>query len=340
MAGTALSQSLIRDEAPVAAAESAARLELSVVSPCFNEAAGIVEFYRRVTAAVRSAGFAQYEIVLVDDGSSDLTWERIGQLAAGDARVVGVRLSRNYGHQAALTAGLAQAKGKLVFVLDSDLQDPPELLGAMREQLAAERAEVVYGRRRSRRGETMFKRMTAASFYRLLDAMTDVRIPLDTGDFRLMTRRMAQLLASMPERDRFMRGMASWAGFKQVPHDYDRDARYAGETKFPLRRMLRFASDAILGFSLLPVRVAGLLSGVFFVALFLLLGYVGISWAFFDPAPGWTSMALIVLTTSSVQLFTLAVISEYVGRIYMDSKRRPLFIIDEVTGQDPDGRDE
>ena len=149
-----------------------------------------------------------------------------------------------------------------------------------------------------------------------------------------------KLLASMPERDRFMRGMASWAGFKQVPHDYDRDARYAGETKFPLRRMLRFASDAILGFSLLPVRVAGLLSGVFFVALFLLLGYVGISWAFFDPAPGWTSMALIVLTTSSVQLFTLAVISEYVGRIYMDSKRRPLFIIDEVTGQDPDGRDE
>jgi dolichol-phosphate mannosyltransferase len=328
------------DEVRPAEARATIGPELSVVSPCFNEAAGLFEFYRRVTAAVRAAGIDRYEIVLVDDGSTDMTWERITQLSAGDARVVGVRLSRNYGHQAALTAGLAQSRGNLVFVLDSDLQDPPELLSAMRDQLAAEHAEVVYGRRRSRRGETAFKRLTAAGFYRLLDAMTDVRIPLDTGDFRLMTQRMAQLLASMPERDRFMRGMASWAGFKQVPHDYDRDARYAGETKFPLRRMLRFASDAILGFSMLPVRVAGLLSGVFFVALFVLLGYVGISWAFLDPAPGWTSIALIVLTTSSVQLFTLAVISEYVGRIYMDSKRRPLFIIDEVTGKEPDDRDE
>jgi glycosyltransferase involved in cell wall biosynthesis len=321
-------------------AEQAAAPELSVVSPCFNEAAGIVEFYRRVSAAVRAAGFGAYEIVLVDDGSTDGSWERIKQLTAGDPQVVGIRLSRNYGHQAALTAGLARARGKLVFVLDSDLQDPPELLSAMRDRLKDEGAEVVYGRRRSRQGETTFKRLTAAGFYRLLDAMTEVRIPLDTGDFRLMTKRMAGLLVSMPERDRFMRGMASWVGFKQVPYDYDRDPRRVGETKFSLRQMVRFASDAILGFSMLPLRLAGLLSALSFVALFGLLGYVLFSFLFLDTTPGWTSMALIVLTTSSVQLFTLAVISEYVGRIYMDSKRRPLFIIDEITGSAEERRDE
>jgi dolichol-phosphate mannosyltransferase len=304
---------------------------LSVISPCFNEESGIVEFYRRVSAALHAAQIGPYELVLIDDGSTDATWERISQIAGRDPQVVGIRLSRNYGHQAALTAGLAQARGELVFVLDSDLQDPPELLEPMRELMRSEGAEVVYGRRKSRKGETAFKRVTAAGFYRLLDAMTDTKIPLDTGDFRLMTARMARLLVSMPERDRFLRGMVSWAGFKQVPYDYDRDERYAGETKYRLRRMLRFASDAILGFSLLPVRIAGLLSAAFFVALVLLLGYVGASYLFFDPAPGWTSIALIVLTTSSVQLFSLAVIGEYVGRIYMDSKHRPLFIVDEIT---------
>jgi dolichol-phosphate mannosyltransferase len=310
------------------------RLALSMVSPCFNEEGGIVEFYRRASAAIHGAGIGSYEIVMVDDGSTDGTWERVSQIAASDPHVVGIRLSRNYGHQAALTAGLAHARGELVFILDSDLQDPPELLGSMRDLMAAEHAEVVYGRRKSRQGETAFKRVTAAGFYRLLDAMTETRIPLDTGDFRLMTARMARVLVSMPERDRFIRGMVSWAGFKQVAYDYDRDARYAGETKFKLRRMMRFASDAILGFSLLPVRLTGLLSIAAFVTLLLLLLYVGVSYLFFEPAPGWTSIALIVLTTSSVQLFTLAVIGEYVGRIYMDSKRRPLFIVDEITGRE------
>lgn len=308
---------------------------LSVISPCFNEEGGVIEFYRRVSAAIHKAGVGSYELVLIDDGSTDATWERISQVAGRDPHVVGIKLSRNYGHQAALTAGLARARGELVFVLDSDLQDPPELLEPMRELMQAEGAEVVYGRRRSRKGETVFKRLTAAGFYRLLDAMTDTKIPLDTGDFRLMTARMARVLVSMPERDRFLRGMVSWAGFKQVPYDYDRDERHSGETKYRLRRMVRFASDAILGFSLLPVRIAGLLSAVFFVALVLLLGYVGVSYLFFDPAPGWTSIALIVLTTSSVQLFSLAVISEYVGRIYMDSKQRPLFIVDEIASSAP-----
>jgi dolichol-phosphate mannosyltransferase len=203
----------------------------------------------------------------------------------------------------------------------------------MRDLLRAEKAEVVYGRRRSRKGETAFKRLTAAGFYRLLDAMTDTRIPLDTGDFRLMTRRMAQVLTAMPERDRFIRGMVSWAGFKQLPFDYDRDARHSGETKFSLRRMLRFASDALLSFSMVPLRLAGLLSALMFVGVVVLLIYVGVSF-FFNPAPGWTSTALIILTTSAVQLFTLAVIGEYVGRLYIDSKQRPLFIIEEVVRED------
>jgi dolichol-phosphate mannosyltransferase len=320
---------------PTGTPSASEAIALSVISPCFNEESGIVEFYRRVSTAVHAARVGAYELVLIDDGSSDATWERISQIAGRDPHVVGIRLSRNYGHQAALTAGLAQARGDLVFVLDSDLQDPPELFAPMRELMRSEGAEVVYGRRRSRKGETAFKRMSAAGFYRLLDAMTDTKIPLDTGDFRLMTARMARVLVAMPERDRFLRGMVSWAGFKQVPYDYDRDERYAGETKYRLRRMLRFASDAILGFSLLPVRIAGLLSAAFFVTLLVLLGYVGVSYLFFDPAPGWTSIALIVLTTSSVQLFSLAVIGEYVGRIYMDSKRRPLFIVDEITRNAP-----
>jgi dolichol-phosphate mannosyltransferase len=316
-----------------AQASAAVSMQLSVVSPCFNEEAGVGEFYRRVAAAIAGVDPGHYEIILVDDGSTDATWDRIRELAAADPHVVAIKLSRNYGHQAALTAGLAAATGALVFVLDSDLQDPPELLGPMRDLLRAEKAEVVYGRRRSRKGETAFKRLTAAGFYRLLDAMTDTRIPLDTGDFRLMTRRMAEVLTAMPERDRFIRGMVSWAGFKQLPFDYDRDARHSGETKFSLRRMLRFASDALLSFSMVPLRLAGLLSALMFIGVVVLLIYVGVSF-FFNPAPGWTSTALIILTTSAVQLFTLAVIGEYVGRLYIDSKQRPLFIIEEVVRED------
>ena len=337
MGATMLRKMPVETADPSAAAPRPAparKLALSVVAPCFNEEAGIVEFYRRVSASVHDAGISDYEFVLIDDGSTDATWDRIAQMAASDPHVVGIKLSRNYGHQAALTAGLAHATGDLVFILDADLQDPPELLAEMRDKLHTERAEVVYGRRRSRQGETAFKRLSAAGFYRLLDSMTDTKIPLDTGDFRLMTRRMAQVLTSMPERDRFIRGMVAWAGFKQVPFEYDRDARYAGETKYPLKRMLRFASNALLSFSLVPVRMAGVLSALMFVALFALFGYVAVSYLFFVTAPGWASIALIVLATSAVQLLTLSLIGEYVGRIYMDTKQRPLFIVDEITGQD------
>jgi dolichol-phosphate mannosyltransferase len=315
------------------------QLELSVVVPCFNEEDGLAEFYRRTTAAVEAAGIADYELLLVDDGSSDITWTTIKYLADLDAHVIGIKLSRNYGHQLALTAGLSRCRGAQVLILDADLQDPPELLAEMRRLMARERAEVVYGRRTSRDGETAFKRLSAAVFYRLLSRVTDTAIHVDTGDFRLMSGRLARLIAALPERDRFMRGLTSWAGFKQVPIDYRRERRFAGLTKYPLRKMLSFAGDALLGFSLLPLRLAGVVSAGFFIAVLALLFYVAVSWAFLKPIPGWTSLALIVLATSATQMFSLAVIGEYVGRIYMEAKRRPLFMVDEVTGGEDQGGD-
>jgi dolichol-phosphate mannosyltransferase len=311
-------------------AEPAAPLSLSVVAPCFNEEQGLMEFHRRMSAAIAAAGETSYEIVLVDDGSRDATWTVIDYLVDLDPHVVGIKLSRNHGHQLALTAGLSRCRGDEVLVIDADLQDPPELLAEMRSTRRRTEADVVYGRRIARSGETWFKKASAAVFYRVLARLTDTDIPVDTGDFRLISGRVARLLARLPERDRFVRGLVSWAGFRQVPIDYSRDGRFAGETKYPLRKMLAFASDAILGFSMFPVRLAGIISACFFVALLALLGYVAVSWMFLTTVPGWTSLAIIVLATSAVQMFTLSVIGEYVGRIYIEGKRRPLFIIEEI----------
>ncbi len=299
-----------------------------------------MEFHRRVSAAVAAAGERSYEIVLVDDGSTDATWTVIAFLVDLDPHVVGVKLSRNHGHQIALTAGLARCRGDEVLIIDADLQDPPELLADMRALMRRSEADVVYGRRIARAGETWVKTASAAAFYRILARMTDTDIPLDTGDFRLISGRLARLIARLPERDRFMRGLISWAGFRQVPFDYRRDGRFAGKTKYPLRKMLAFASDAILGFSLFPVRLAGLISAAFFVALIVLLGYVGFSWMFLTTVPGWTSLAIIILATSAVQMFTLSVIGEYVGRIYIEGKRRPLFIIEEIATNTDSAPDE
>jgi dolichol-phosphate mannosyltransferase len=327
------------DVGSVAATPGPAGLALSVVVPCFNEADGLTEFYRRTSGAIEAAGVTDYELILVDDGSTDTTWIGITYLVDLDPRVIGIRLSRNHGHQLALTAGLARCQGEQVLVLDADLQDPPELLAEMRALMARERAEVVYGRRTAREGETRFKKLSAALFYRLLDRLTATPIPLDTGDFRLMSGRLARMIAELPERDRFVRGLVSWAGFKQVPLDYAREARFAGASKYPIRKMMAFAGDAILGFSMFPLRLAGLISAGFFAAVFGLLLYVGISWLFLKPAPGWASLAVIVLAASAVQMLTLTIIGEYVGRIYMEGKRRPLFMIDEIVGAEGKGND-
>jgi len=251
------------------------------------------------------------------------------QLADADSRLAAINLSRNHGHQLALTAGLTFARGQRILIIDADLQDPPELLPDMM-RLMDEGADVVYGQRRNRSGETPFKTLTAKLFYRLLERMTDVDIPADTGDFRLMTRRSLDVLNSMPEQSRFIRGMISWIGLKQVPLVYDREPRFAGETNYPLLKMARLAIDAITGFSTVPLRVASILGMGMGVISLIMLSYTVGSWALGRTVEGWTSLSTMVLTVSSVQLLVLGILGEYLGRLYMQSKERPLFILDSV----------
>lgn len=303
---------------------------VSIVAPCYNEEEGIAELHRRVSVAAQQATGNSYEIILIDDGSIDQTWERISALAEADRHVVGVKLSRNHGHQLALTAGLSVVRGDLIFVIDADLQDPPELLTSMMAVMESQEADVVYGQRQSRAGETRIKKATAGAFYRVLDRSTDVEIPVDTGDFRLMTRRVADLLVEMPERDRFVRGMVSWLGFKQVAFHYDRDARYSGTTKYPLSKMIRFATDAFLGYSMVLLRIAAVLTMILLTALLIMGLHAIYSWLFLDTVPGWTSTTMLIIVVSAFQLLVLSILGEYIGRIYLEVKRRPLFIIDKV----------
>ncbi len=308
------------------------RPALSIVIPCYNEAACLDALYARVAAAARAAVGDDHEIVFVNDGSRDSSWAEMLRLAEADPRVVAINLSRNHGHQLALTAGLDLCCGEQILIIDADLQDPPELLVDMRATMAAEDADVVYAVRRKRDGETMFKRATAAAFYRVLDRVTDTPIPLDTGDFRLMSRRALDAFLSLPEQARFIRGMVAWIGFRQVPFPYDRAVRLAGETNYPLGRMMRLAFDAMTGFSTAPLRFASHASVLLAGASLLLLVYI--AWGYFegDPVQGWTSTMLVVVVLSAVQMFVLGMIGEYLGRLYIESKRRPLYIVADVTG--------
>jgi dolichol-phosphate mannosyltransferase len=304
--------------------------ELSVVAPCYNEEDGLAEFHRRVSVVAHATGMT-YEIVLVDDGSRDRTWEIMQELAANDSHVVSIKLSRNHGHQLALTAGLSSCRGQRILILDADLQDPPELLPQMLE-LMDQGAEVVYGQRRRRAGESRMKVGTAALFYRLINRLTDVRIPQDTGDFRLISRRVLDVFLAMPERQRFIRGMIAWLGFRQVPLLYDRDARFAGETHYPLRKMVRLAIDAVTSFSTRPLILASLLGLFFSFAAFVLLFYALYAWAFLDAVPGWTSQMVVMSLLGGVQLLVLGIQGEYLGRLFDQAKGRPLFLIDEIVG--------
>lgn len=307
-----------------------AKMFLSIVVPCCNEEEVLREFHRQMTAAARSLCGPKYELILVDDGSTDDTWKLINELSAEDRNVVAVRLARNHGHQLALTAGLSTVRGDVVLVIDADLQDPPELLAPLYEMMVREEADVVYGLRRSREGESRFKRKSAEAFYRLLAKVTRVHIPVDTGDFRLMKRHIADQLVQMPEHDRFVRGMVAWLGYKQVAYAYDRNPRFAGSTKYPLTKMIGFAADALISFSMVPLRIATYVGA----ALTILLTFVGIvalvGWALSGTVPGWTSLTLLVVMISSFQLLVLGLLGEYIGRIYIQSKNRPLFLISHI----------
>lgn len=305
---------------------------VSVVSPCYNEQDGLTELHRRVTAACQAVAGDDYEIVLVNDGSRDATWGIMCGLSASDPKVVAVNLSRNYGHQLALSAGLRVCRGRRIFILDADLQDPPELLGPMMRRMD-EGNDVVYGRRAERAGETWFKKSTASLFYRLLDRLVDVDIPLDTGDFRLMSRRALDVLNQMPENHRFIRGMVSWIGFPQSALEYSRGERFAGETKYPLSKMIRFAFDAITGFSVRPLRIASYLGVLCGISAVLLMLYAILAWARGDAVEGWTSLIMIVLFLGGCQLMVAGLMGEYLGRLYVESKRRPLFVIQDIMRQ-------
>ena len=310
---------------------------LSIVVPCFNEEACLPALHERLSAAARNSVGDDYEIVLVNDGSRDQSWSLMRTLASSDQHLLAVNLSRNHGHQLALTAGLDLCRGDMIMIIDADLQDPPELLPEMVRVMRDQDADVVYGVRKSRAGETAFKRATAHGFYRLLSRATDVDIPLDAGDFRLMSRRALDALLAMPEQARFIRGMVAWIGFRQVPFAYDRQERFAGETKYPLSKMMRFALDALTGFSSAPLKLASHVGLALSVGSVLLILYIAYAWAAGRNVQGWTSLMLVVLVVGAVQMFVLALMGEYIGRLYNEAKRRPLYIVQEVAG---DGRAE
>jgi dolichol-phosphate mannosyltransferase len=310
----------------------AASPAVSIVTPCYNEAEVLPEFYRRASAAARGVCGDNYELVLVDDGSTDATWSIAARLADADRHVVAVRLRRNHGHQPAASAGLALARGQRVLLIDADLQDPPELLAAM-TRVMDEGADVVFGQRTVREAETWFKRASAAAFYRVLGRLASVEIPRDTGDFRLMSRQVVDTLSAMPERQRFIRGMVSWIGGRQVAVPYARQARHAGTSKYPLRKMLRFATDAITSFSALPLQIASYLGLLAAGLAIILLGYTFWRWLGGDTVAGWTSVMATIAVFGACQLIVLGILGEYLGRLFLEAKARPLFLIDTVLAE-------
>lgn len=313
---------------------SKTKTTVSVVAPVHNEEAVLHELYRRVSEVLEQSG-EPWEMVLVDDGSRDRSAEIIAELHLQDPRVRGLSLSRNYLFQVAVTAGLEHAVGEAVVLIDADLQDPPEVI---LEMLARWREgyDVVYGVRIEREGETWFKRLTAKLFYRIIVRITGINIPVDTGDFRLMNRRVVDAILRMPERNRFLRGMVSWVGYRQTGVYYKRQARFAGETKFTVRKMTRFAVDAITSFSYFPLQLAtyiGFASAIISAAAILVVIFLRL-FGPETPLLGQATTLVAVLFLGGVQLISLGIIGEYLGRIYDEVKGRPLYLVSEKWGFD------
>lgn len=312
---------------------------ISVVVPCYNEEEVICETHQRLVKILKELTL-NFEVIYVDDGSWDRTSELLCQLQMEHEFVRVLLLSRNFGHQFAVTAGIEHASGDAVVLIDADLQDPPEVIAQMVAKWH-EGYHVAYGVRTSRAGETAFKLWSAKAFYRLINRLSDINIPLDTGDFRLMDRKVVNALLAMPERDRFLRGMVSWVGFRQVAVPYERAERLAGTSKYPLWKMIRFAMDGILSFSLVPLQLAiwtGLIAsglsiaGIIYALILRLFTQIWV--------PGWTLLFIAMLFMGGIQLIFLGVIGEYIGRIYRENKRRPFYFVRERLGFEQNNHDE
>ena len=305
----------------------------SVVVPLYNEEEVIDESYKQLKAVMDTCGDS-YELIFVNDGSRDTTLDKARAIAKADGCVRVLSFARNFGHQPAITAGMDNARGEAVIVIDADLQDPPQVMLQMIEKWK-EGYQVVYGKRSKREGESFFKKLTAKTFYRILNALTDVNMPVDAGDFRLLDRKVCEVLKSMPERNRYVRGLVSWVGFKQTAVEYVREQRFAGITKYPLKKMLGLAANAVTSFSVKPLKLATVLGTFisffsFAFLLFVLIRKLVVP----DIASGWASLAAIMLFLNGIILIILGIIGQYIGRIYDETKGRPLYIIGEEISRD------
>lgn len=304
--------------------------KITLVIPMYYEEKVANECYKRVKENLDKLENYEYEIIFVNDGSKDKTLEILEEISKKDENVKIISFSRNFGHQAAVTAGLQYVKGDCILIMDADLQDPPELIPDMLK-LWEEGNEVIYGQRKSREGESAFKLFTAKMFYKTLNALSDVEIPKDTGDFRLVDRKVVDTINSLPEHNKFLRGLFSWVGYKQTPFMYERKERFAGDTKYPLKKMLKLASDGIISFSTKPLKLVGALGIISIVISVLLLIYALVSYIFNlnNLSAGWTSIMVAITFFSGIQLMSIWIIAEYVGRIYDETKQRPQYIIDK-----------
>ena len=312
----------------------ARRAMVSLVVPVFNEQEVIATFYDRATRALAGLDGMDYEIVFIDDGSRDTSYEQLAGFAAKDAHITVLKFSRNFGHQIAISAGIDHARGDCVAVIDADLQDPPEVIADM---VAAWRQgfDVVYGVRSDRAGETRLKLWTASMFYRLLGRLTNIHIPPNVGDFRLMSRRVVDQVKTLREKDRFVRGLVSWVGFPQTGVTYRRDARYAGETKYPFRKMLKFSFDGITSFSTVPLKLATWMGSATAILAVLYLLSVFVQWMLGYTVEGWATIMVAMLFIGSVQLICLGILGEYLGRIFNEVKPRPMYVIEERLNAEP-----
>ena len=304
--------------------------KISVIIPMYYEEEVAEECYKRMTFVLQNIENYDYEIICINDGSKDKTLTILENLAIKDKRLKVLSFSRNFGHQCAVTAGLKFVTGDVIVIIDADLQDPPELIPEMLKLWEAGN-DVIYGKRKTRDGESVFKLFTAKMFYKTLNELSDVEIPKDTGDFRLVDRKVVDTINSLPEHNKFLRGLFSWVGYKQIPFQYERKERFAGKTKYPLKKMLKLASDGIISFSTKPLKIVGGLGIISIVISFILLIYALISYIFKlnNLSAGWTSLMLGITFFAGVQLLSLWIMSEYIARIYDESKNRPQYIIEK-----------